>query len=145
MLIKKFLASFIILSALLCPSVYAQIKTCNQYVKNNTTYVECEDKIYVLKDEVDLLFNSKLSSDNRVKELENEVKNLKDSIGTKDDTIRKLDDSIRKLNEKLDTRDLDMQMRWWVQGSIIVFCGIVVGVALVYIPRPNRRKKRDRF
>ena len=38
-----------------------------------------------------------------------------------------------------------MQMRWWMQGAIIALAGAIVGVILVFIPRPSRKQKRERY
>ncbi len=38
-----------------------------------------------------------------------------------------------------------MQMRWWTQGAVIAVCGALFGIILVYIPRPNNRRRKDRF
>ncbi len=70
---------------------------------------------------------------------------LKSSITNKDETIAELDELYRDYAERLETKDLDMQMRWWLQGAIIALCGAVVGVIFVFIPRPSRKQKRERY
>ncbi|MGN0908171.1 MAG: TIGR04211 family SH3 domain-containing protein [Succinivibrio sp.] len=41
-------------------------------------------------------------------------------------------------------RELDLQMRWWIQGALIAFGGAVAGIILVMLPKP-RGKRRDRY
>ena len=62
-----------------------------------------------------------------------------------DATIEELDTLYRDASERLETKDLDMQMRWWMQGAIIAFCGAIAGVIFVFIPRPTRKQKRERY
>ena len=69
---------------------------------------------------------------------------LKAADYDKNETIQKLDTQRREYAEKLETRELDMQMRWWLQGSLIALGGAVAGVIFVFIPRPGR-KRRERY
>ncbi len=41
-------------------------------------------------------------------------------------------------------RELDLQMRWWLQGAMIALGGAVAGIILVMLPKP-RRKRRERY
>ncbi len=41
-------------------------------------------------------------------------------------------------------RELDLQMRWWLQGALIALGGAIAGIILVMLPKP-RRKRRERF
>lgn len=76
--------------------------------------------------------------------LEKENAQLKTSDAEKNATIQKLDTQRREYAEKLETRDLDMQMRWWLQGALIALGGAIIGIVFVFIPRPGR-KKRERY
>lgn len=76
--------------------------------------------------------------------LEKENAQLKAADNNKNETIQKLDTQRREYVEKLETRDLDMQMRWWLQGAMIALGGAVIGVILIFIPRPGR-KRRERY
>ncbi len=63
------------------------------------------------------------------------------------DAQAKLEETTRlkeELEGKFDTREQDMQLRWWKQGAIIALIGALAGVILVYLPRP-RRKERDYY
>ncbi len=80
----------------------------------------------------------------RLSVLEKENSALKISDAQKQETISKLDEERRDYRKKLETKDLDMQMRWWLQGALIALGGAIIGVVFLFIPRPNR-KKRDRF
>lgn len=70
---------------------------------------------------------------------------LKSSIAQKDASLQELDELYRDASSRLETKDLDMQMRWWMQGAIIALAGAIVGVILVFIPRPSRKQKRERY
>lgn len=70
---------------------------------------------------------------------------LKVAIANKDATINELDELYRDYADRLETKDLDMQMRWWMQGAIIALCGALAGVIFVFLPRPTRKQKRDRY
>ncbi len=50
-----------------------------------------------------------------------------------------LQDEIMLINLKL--KELDMQMRWWLQGALIALCGAIIGIIFVYIPRPGKKKQ----
>ena len=76
--------------------------------------------------------------------LEKENAQLKTSDAEKNATIQKLDTQRREYAEKLETRDLHMQMRWWLQGALIALGGAIIGIVFVFIPRPGR-KKRERY
>ena len=47
-----------------------------------------------------------------------------------------------ELKGRLETKDLDKQLKWWTRGGIIALSGALVGVILVYLPRPRRRNRR---
>jgi SH3 domain protein len=38
-------------------------------------------------------------------------------------------------------RELDLQMRWWIQGALIAFGGAVAGIILVMLPKPSRKRR----
>ena len=77
--------------------------------------------------------------------LEKENAQLKDTLAKQNSQIEELDATRRDYADKLETKELDMQMRWWLQGAIIALCGAIIGIICVYIPRPNRKRKMNRF
>ena len=58
--------------------------------------------------------------------------------------LRETTEENEELSSKLETKDQDMQLRWWKQGGLIALIGAIVGVILVYLPRP-RRKDSDYY
>lgn len=95
-------------------------------------------------------YDSELS--NRLKTAETELakatkenSELKHTLANKESTIEELDTLYREYADRLETKELDMQMRWWTQGALIAFCGAIAGVVFVFIPRPTRPKKRERY
>lgn len=77
--------------------------------------------------------------------LEKENEGMKTAMAQKDSTIEELDELRRDYEDRLQTKELDMQMRWWMQGAAIAFCGAIAGIIFIYLPRPNRKSKRERF
>ena len=81
----------------------------------------------------------------KLEKLEKENAQLKDTLAKQNSQIEELDATRRDYADKLETKELDMQMRWWLQGAIIALCGAIIGIICVYIPRPNRKRKMNRF
>ncbi len=113
-------------------------------------------EVDVLKGKIDELKNSLENYDSeiaanyraakaKIEKLEKENAALKSTLGAQTDKIEELDAERREFADKLETKDLDMQMRWWLQGAVIAFCGAIIGIICVYIPRPNSKKNRNRF
>ena len=82
----------------------------------------------------------------KLEKLEKENAQLKDILSKQNTQIEDLDATRRDFADRLETKELDMQMRWWLQGAVIAFCGAIIGIICVYIPRPRGRKKsRDNW
>ncbi|MGN0894293.1 MAG: TIGR04211 family SH3 domain-containing protein [Succinivibrio sp.] len=81
----------------------------------------------------------------KLEKLESENAKLKEVLSKQNEQIEELDATRRDYADKLETKELDMQMRWWLQGAIIAFCGAIIGIICVYIPRPNKKRKQPRF
>ncbi len=118
-----------------------QVEPCG---KNK--YEEYEGKIAELKNSLEN-YDSEVAANYKaakakLEKLEKENASLKNSIATQNDKIEELDATRRDYADKLETKELDMQMRWWLQGAVIAFCGAIIGIICVYIPRPNRKKNR---
>lgn len=82
------------------------------------------------------------TAESKLSRLEKENKGMKTAIIAKDATITEYDEKIREYSDKLQTRELDMQMRWWTQGGILVSVGVLIGIVLIYLPRPGKKKVR---
>jgi SH3 domain protein len=80
----------------------------------------------------------------KLEKLEKENASLKSTLAAQNEKIEDLDATRRDFADKLETKELDMQMRWWLQGAVIAFCGAIIGIICVYIPRPSS-KRRNRF
>ena len=81
----------------------------------------------------------------RLERLEKENAGMKEAILQKDATIQQLDEQRRSYAESLETKDLDMQMRWWMQGAMIALGGAILGAIFIFIPRPRLKRRRDRY
>lgn len=77
----------------------------------------------------------------KVEKLEKENAVLKEQLSKQNNQLEDLDATRRDYADKLETKELDMQMRWWLQGALIALCGAIIGIIFVYIPRPGRKKQ----
>ena len=109
----------------------------------NSLIKENEDALLRLRREEEhkQKFVEKLYAEKR----EKENAQLKDILSKQNTQIEDLDATRRDFADRLETKELDMQMRWWLQGAIIALCGAIIGIICVYIPRPNRKRKMNRF
>lgn len=73
----------------------------------------------------------------RLKKAYTELKQVHEEMEVK---MKETAEENEELSSKLETKDQDMQLRWWKQGGLIALIGAIVGVILVYLPRPRRRK-----
>lgn len=110
---------------------------------------ELQDKIASLEYELEH-YDSTLKEDYdkvsaTLEKLTKENAKLKSELKLKEENLLKLDEIRRDLSDKLETKELDMQMRWWVQGAMIGLIGAILGAILIYIPRPGKKAKRNRF
>ena len=104
---------------------------------------ELEEKLANYDSEIAQKYNA---AARKLEKLENENAGLKKSLEEKDASLQKLDEERRDYAGRLENKELDMQMRWWLQGALIALGGAIIGIFLVFIPRPkSSRKKRDRF
>ncbi len=122
---------------------YIQKEPCGKAAVESLTLEVNELRTKLENYDSELKSNLKQALD-RLSVLEKENSALKISDAQKQETISKLDEERRDYRKKLETKDLDMQMRWWLQGALIALGGAIIGVVFLFIPRPNR-KKRDRF
>lgn len=110
---------------------------------------ELEGKIAELKNDLEN-YDSEAATNYRaakakLEKLEKENAALKNQITAQNSKIEELDATRRDYADKLETKELDMQMRWWLQGASIAFCGALVGILFIYIPKPKRKKNINRF
>ena len=77
----------------------------------------------------------------KVEKLEKENAALKEQLSKQNNQLEDLDATRRDSADKLETKELDMQMRWWLQGALIALCGAIIGIIFVYIPRPGKKKQ----
>lgn len=92
----------------------------------------------------ELAQNLKVAEEERAR-LSKENAELKTILQEREQAIQSLDEQNRDYADRLQTRELDMQMRWWFQGAMIAFAGAIVGVIFIFIPRPTRKQKRTRY
>lgn len=122
---------------------YIQKEPCGKAAVESLTLEVNELRNKLENYDSELKSNLKQALD-RLAVLEKENSALKASDAQKQETISKLDEERRDYRKKLETKDLDMQMRWWLQGALIALGGAIIGMVFIFIPRPTR-KKRDRF
>ena len=103
---------------------------------------ELEDKLLNYDNE---LSRDLKSANKKLEKLIKQNEGMKVAISQKDETISNLDEMRRDYEDRLNTKELDMQMRWWTQGAIIALCGALVGAIFIFIPRPTKSRRRERF
>ena len=121
-----------------------QVEPCG-YTYTEQLQQQVNDLTYRLNN-----YDTELSRDfqaakTRLERLERENAGMKEAIAQKDATIQQLDEQRRSYAESLETKELDMQLRWWIQGAIIAFCGAVLGAIFIFIPRPRLKRRRERY
>lgn len=125
-------------------SKYLQ-KDPSGYSKEAILNKQIEDLEYRLANYDNELSQELQSTKTKLARLQKENAQQKETINQKDETIAQLDEQRRDYLKRLETKDLDMQMRWWTQGALIAVAGMIVGVILIYLPRPNKKKNKNRF
>lgn len=115
------------------------------YTKDAMYKKELEDLRYKLENYDNELSRELKNATKKLEKLTAENAGMKEAIAQKDETIASLDETRREYADRLQTKELDMQMRWWTQGALIALCGAIAGALFIFIPRPTRAKRRDRF
>ncbi len=140
---------------------FAQVKTNNgtywmrvgdlQSTPSAVNQVESmQAQIETLKGQLEALSNT--DSGREIEELKAQVTSLKEENSNLKQSLTQKDESIVKLREEAKTsiinaeenRELDMQMRWWIQGALIALGGAVAGIIFMMLPRP-RRQRANRY
>ncbi len=67
-----------------------------------------------------------------------------EQLQTQSAKLSQLHTENQTLKSRLDTREQDAQYRWWREGAIIAGVGLLLGLLLPWLPRPQRRRK-DRW
>ena len=84
--------------------------------------------------------------------LNSQIQALKDENSSLRQALADQQSVVNRQNEQLQSsdhqdalsRELDMQMRWWLQGALIALGGAVAGIIFILLPRP-RRQKNNRY
>lgn len=107
-------------------------------------------QIETLKGQVEALSNT--DSGREIEELKAQVESLREENNNLKQALSQKEESIVKLREEAkisiinaeENRELDMQMRWWIQGAMIALGGAVAGIIFMMLPRP-RRQRQNRY
>lgn len=121
-----------------------QTEPCG-YTLTEELQKQVNDLTYKLENYDTELSRNYQNAQKRLTRLEKENAGMKEAILQKDATIQQLDEQRRSYAESLETKDLDMQMRWWMQGAMIALGGAVLGAIFIFIPRPRLKRRRDRY
>ena len=121
----------------------------NQLEKYKQRIEELNTKLQDLQKESAELMNTDQGQE--ITKLNAELNALKDENTTLKQTLAEQQDELTRLNEQQNTqnqegisRELDMQMRWWLQGALIALGGAIAGIIFIMLPRP-RRQKNNRY
>ena len=121
-----------------------QVEPCG-YTLTEDLQKQVKDLTYKLENYDTELSRNYQAAKKRLERLEKENAGMKEAILQKDATIQQLDEQRRSYAESLETKDLDMQMRWWMQGAMIALGGAILGAIFIFIPRPRLKRRRDRY
>ena len=121
-----------------------QVEPCG-YTLTEDLQKQVNDLTYKLENYDTELSRNYQTAKKRLERLEKENSGMKEAILQKDATIQQLDEQRRSYAESLETKDLDMQMRWWMQGAMIALGGAILGAIFIFIPRPRLKRRRDRY
>lgn len=121
-----------------------QVEPCG-YTLTEDLQKQVNDLTYKLENYDTELSRNYQTAKKRLERLEKENAGMKEAILQKDATIQQLDEQRRSYAESLETKDLDMQMRWWMQGAMIALGGAILGAIFIFIPRPRLKRRRDRY
>lgn len=78
--------------------------------------------------------------DNNTKTYRNQVRELKKTNTALDEELQQIKALNADLNEKLDTKKMDLLMRWFTYGGAVAGIGLLVGLILPSL-MPSRRKR----
>lgn len=121
-----------------------QVEPCG-YTYTEDLQKQVKELTYKLENYDTELSRNYQAAKKRLERLEKENAGMKEAILQKDATIQQLDEQRRSYAESLETKDLDMQMRWWMQGAMIALGGAILGAIFIFIPRPRLKRRRDRY
>ena len=121
-----------------------QVEPCG-YTLTEDLQKQVKELTYKLENYDTELSRNYQAAKKRLERLEKENAGMKEAILQKDATIQQLDEQRRSYAESLETKDLDMQMRWWMQGAMIALGGAILGAIFIFIPRPRLKRRRDRY
>ena len=121
-----------------------QVEPCG-YTLTEDLQKQVNDLTYKLENYDTELSRNYQAAKKRLERPEKENAGMKEAILQKDATIQQLDEQRRSYAESLETKDLDMQMRWWMQGAMIALGGAILGAIFIFIPRPRLKRRRDRY
>lgn len=87
-----------------------------------------------------------------ITKLNNELSSLREENNSLKQNIANMQEELSRFNEQSPnaedqaelSRELDMQMRWWLQGALIALGGAIAGIIFIMLPRP-RRQKNNRY
>lgn len=121
-----------------------QVEPCG-YTYTEDLQKQVKELTYKLENYDNELSRNYQTAQKRLERLEKENAGMKEAILQKDATIQQLDEQRRSYAESLETKDLDMQMRWWMQGAMIALGGAILGAIFIFITRPRLKRRRDRY
>jgi len=101
----------------------------------------------------------------RIPQLENALSEAETTLAEKQAIIEQQEQQITQLNQsqqqaqqrlnevqqlndqlstRLDTREEDLQMRWFIHGGVVLAAGMLVGIVIPFLPR-RRKRNQDRW
>lgn len=71
----------------------------------------------------------------------NELAEAKKTLASQKEQLDKITQENKELSHKIENSEQEKQIRWAKIGALLVGSGLLAGIILVYLPRPQRRRK----
>ncbi|MBY6187622.1 TIGR04211 family SH3 domain-containing protein [Marinobacter hydrocarbonoclasticus] len=76
---------------------------------------------------------------------DSKVADLKTQVQESAKTISELEQQNAQLTKRVETLSQSERFIWMQQGGMVAGAGLILGLILAYLPRPQRKKKNDRW
>lgn len=100
------------------------------------------EQVPALTNEVAQLKNQLAEALNSTKNDSGQVAELKAQLNALQETLSKTVEERDNLKITADSSAQDERFQLWREGGLIAAAGLIIGVILVYLPRPQRRNKK---
>lgn len=79
-----------------------------------------------------------------ISQQEQQISQLKQSQQQAQQQLQELQQLNEQFSARLDTREEDLQMRWFIHGGVVLVAGMLMGIVIPFLPR-RRKRNQDRW